>query len=164
MTNEWIEWKGGECPVEKGTLIDIKYRDQLVIKGRTPPPDWAHDDHPGDIVAYRPCCYQPKLKTPHEEALEAKRVQNGIINDLIESIAKEPKKPVYPQSPTKGWTKSQKRISRLLTPTQLVGYQIGTIHTHLSKVKRKDDITHLKMAKLHLDWLIERLESEQSVF
>lgn len=23
----WIEWKGGECPVDEGTLIDVRYRD-----------------------------------------------------------------------------------------------------------------------------------------
>lgn len=27
MTNEWIKWSGGDCPVPKGTLIDVKYRD-----------------------------------------------------------------------------------------------------------------------------------------
>ena len=23
----WIEWGGGECPVEEGTLVDVRFRD-----------------------------------------------------------------------------------------------------------------------------------------
>ena len=25
--NKWIEWKGGECPVPEGTVVNIKLRD-----------------------------------------------------------------------------------------------------------------------------------------
>ncbi|MGL5775510.1 MAG: hypothetical protein ACRCYB_09250 [Aeromonas veronii] len=60
---EWVEWKGGEQPVEDGTLIDVKFRDGMemfaVPVGVTPDDfprhvlDWSHDDRRGDIVAYR---------------------------------------------------------------------------------------------------------------
>lgn len=26
--NPWIKWKGGEMPVEKGTLVDVQYRNK----------------------------------------------------------------------------------------------------------------------------------------
>jgi len=29
----WIEWNGGECPVEKGTLVDVKYANGLINFG-----------------------------------------------------------------------------------------------------------------------------------
>jgi hypothetical protein len=33
MATEWIEWAGGECPVEAGTLVDCKYRDGTFALG-----------------------------------------------------------------------------------------------------------------------------------
>lgn len=59
----WIEWKGGEQPVEYGTLIDVKFRDGMEMfaapVGVTTDDfprhvlDWSHDDRRGDIIAYR---------------------------------------------------------------------------------------------------------------
>lgn len=59
----WIEWGGGECPVEDGTIIDVRYRD---MKEKTLPANelmngrdatsayWRHDNQINDIIAYRP--------------------------------------------------------------------------------------------------------------
>ena len=62
----WITWNGGEMPVEKGTLIDVKYRDGVVnlhVKAGEIPSCgsinrrcaicFKHANYPGDIVAYR---------------------------------------------------------------------------------------------------------------
>ena len=62
----WITWNGGEMPVEKGTLIDVKYRcgiinehvkaGEITSGGSIPTRfaiDFKHDNNPGDIVAYR---------------------------------------------------------------------------------------------------------------
>jgi hypothetical protein len=52
----WIEWKGGECPVPKGTLIDVKYDDGYKREckaGDNYAEDWSRTGHPRDIVAYR---------------------------------------------------------------------------------------------------------------
>lgn len=61
--NDWIEWAGGECPVDPETRVDVRARD-----GRTNINDvtagfysigqfdwWKHEspDHNNDIVAYR---------------------------------------------------------------------------------------------------------------
>lgn len=59
--SEWIEWSGGECPVPKGTVIDVKYRDgserlgapALTIDNGTGAAFWVRDDVDQDIVAYR---------------------------------------------------------------------------------------------------------------
>lgn len=65
--NEWIEWNGGDCPIDEGTVIDIKTRKRgistRVHAGR---PEWEPDskgpccavrwEHEGlgtDIIAYR---------------------------------------------------------------------------------------------------------------
>lgn len=61
----WIEWEGGECPVSKGTFVDIRVRDgreelnlaaNIITSGRSPDAScafWQHDGVRGDIVAYR---------------------------------------------------------------------------------------------------------------
>lgn len=63
----WIEWGGGECPVPRGTLVDVRYRNgkenyhigagiYLDDTGSNPDhnaEDWNNDDSPLDIIAYR---------------------------------------------------------------------------------------------------------------
>ena len=65
----WIEWKGGRCPVEKGTLVDVKYRDGIEIFSLpallNPPYEenntfrdasgafWRKHGQRNDIIAYR---------------------------------------------------------------------------------------------------------------
>ena len=66
----WIEWGGGECPVEKGTLVDVHYRDSQAYPDKIGTPalvsgghgatyhHWLHDKMKNDIIAYR--LHQPK--------------------------------------------------------------------------------------------------------
>lgn len=65
----WIEWSGGECPVPKRTLVDVKTRDgdfgmflfagtcdyEERSEGGSMAYIWEHDhdDEGSDIVAYR---------------------------------------------------------------------------------------------------------------
>lgn len=61
--SKWIKWEGGECPVEKGTLVDVKYRDGEIGRGipalesgyEAPRValNWGHNFNYSDIVAYR---------------------------------------------------------------------------------------------------------------
>jgi hypothetical protein len=61
---EWIEWKGGECPVSPDTRVHVRMRHLLYpqdgrgvemtmtfragdIEG------WQHEGNAGDIIAYR---------------------------------------------------------------------------------------------------------------
>ena len=79
----WIQWNGGEMPVEKGTLIDVKYRDGLInlhviagfgscsagsIKHKCAI-NFNHSGCSGDIIAYRLHTPQQQ-KTPQQLALE----------------------------------------------------------------------------------------------
>ena len=55
MSEEWIEWNGGECPVPGDTLVDLKFADKgscaVVSAGQF---DWGHCDNPYfNIIAYR---------------------------------------------------------------------------------------------------------------
>lgn len=54
---EWIEWKGGECPIADDARIDVKCRDGDVLRDCLPSNlYWSHHadgNYWGDIVAYR---------------------------------------------------------------------------------------------------------------
>lgn len=63
----WIDWPGGECPVPRGTLVDVRYRcgreNNHVSAGISCDmggsdsdwcaEDWSHDNSGHDIIAYR---------------------------------------------------------------------------------------------------------------
>jgi hypothetical protein len=61
--SEWIKWRGGECPVEKGVLVDVRYRDEVekfsipaleLDRGRDATKYfWINDRANNDIIAYR---------------------------------------------------------------------------------------------------------------
>lgn len=50
----WIPWSGGECPVDGGLLIEVKYRGYAEIEiNRGKEFRWNHADKPSDIIAYK---------------------------------------------------------------------------------------------------------------
>lgn len=55
----WIEWKGGECPVDPSSAVQVRTRGQpvatypIVLAWSL---KWSHDNFAGDIVAYRVVC------------------------------------------------------------------------------------------------------------
>jgi hypothetical protein len=111
----WIQWSGGEMPVEKGTLIDVKYLDCVVnlhveAGGNFPSNGsvitmaanrWTHTGADSDIIAYR--INEPKQqKTQQQLALEkfgtdwhdnegVQPVDSRVMVDLIMSNGDEKK-------------------------------------------------------------------------
>ncbi len=55
MSQEWIEWNGGECPVPPRTIVEIKTNGGAVYETLASSLSWAHSDmYPlMNIVAYR---------------------------------------------------------------------------------------------------------------
>jgi len=53
----FILWSGGECPVDKDTFVEIKFRDSHKVYpvNGAGVMRWYHFGSPGDIVAYRVC-------------------------------------------------------------------------------------------------------------
>lgn len=49
----WIDWKGGECPVESYQQVQVHLRDGDNLLGRAGGYYWEHDDEESDIIAYR---------------------------------------------------------------------------------------------------------------
>lgn len=51
---EWIDWRGGECPVDGNKIVDIKLRDGEEVHGdKADILDWHHYGVSDDIIAYR---------------------------------------------------------------------------------------------------------------
>lgn len=81
----WIEWGGGECPVERGAIVDVKHRDGeaflnfiKALSGKAEA--WNHGkiEHPGDIIAYR----------PHRD-INTRANDDRLAQDLNECIGQE---------------------------------------------------------------------------
>lgn len=84
---DWIDWPGGECPVPRGTLVDVRYRDSQAYPDRIGTPalvagghgatyhHWLHDGMRNDIIAYR--LHQP------QEAEQAKADDEADLNECI---------------------------------------------------------------------------------
>lgn len=51
--SEWIEWKGGERPVEDNVRVEVLHRDGDVSSETAIEYDWDHANYEGDIIAYR---------------------------------------------------------------------------------------------------------------
>ena len=49
----WIEWHGGECPVDGNVMVEIIMRDLEHGKCVAGALVWEHEDHPSDIILYR---------------------------------------------------------------------------------------------------------------
>lgn len=55
----WIEWRGGECPVDIGTLVEFEMRDGDKDTALSTVLDWPHENRSDDIIAYRVVPGQP---------------------------------------------------------------------------------------------------------
>lgn len=54
--NGWIEWHGGDCPVDSDAIVEVKFRNQSRNKfnnDRAGDFYWSHHGFGGDIIAYR---------------------------------------------------------------------------------------------------------------
>nr|DAM87631.1 MAG TPA: hypothetical protein [Caudoviricetes sp.] len=54
--NGWIQWAGGECPVDSDEIVEVKYRKPSPYQfnnDRAGDFTWSHDGIDGDIIAYR---------------------------------------------------------------------------------------------------------------
>lgn len=62
--NDWIEWGGGDCPVEPDTIVCIRVRggEETPARWNTPASTWnwrwtderfSEEYRSGDIIAYR---------------------------------------------------------------------------------------------------------------
>lgn len=81
MGNEWIEWKGGHCPVPAGTLVDVRHVNGAehfaaeALLSTSQAKYWAAGIGPGAIIAYR-------LHEPPHAAASDKQVAGTHYKDM----------------------------------------------------------------------------------
>jgi hypothetical protein len=52
--DDWIQWNGGDCPVEEGTLVAVELRNGTICNPMLAERFWwNHFNRVSDIVAYR---------------------------------------------------------------------------------------------------------------
>lgn len=73
----WIEWRGGECPVQRDTLVEVKFPDGMTSRDAQPAGGyrWTLRNCVTDIAAYR-------LHQPQEEE-QAKADDEADLNECI---------------------------------------------------------------------------------
>lgn len=83
----WIEWKGGECPVEASDEVDTKHRvGRVDIRRYANSAWWNHTGGHGDIVAYR--LHKPEVKPEFCESV-MRSIPDQESNPTIEQLAQD---------------------------------------------------------------------------
>ena len=84
----WIEWDGGECPVDSDAIVEVKFRKPCPLhfsNDRAGDFTWFHDGNVGDITAYR-------LVNKHEletSCIDVKRDEVKPSDEQLESDMNE---------------------------------------------------------------------------
>ena len=84
----WIEWAGGECPVEGAAFVDYKMRSEQVDTEDAHILRWDHKGYSGDIIAYRP--HKPVINSRANDDRLEQDLNGGLIgpfNSIEECIA-----------------------------------------------------------------------------
>lgn len=98
----WIDWAGGECPVEEGTLVDVRYRcgrenhhvsagivcDMGGSDSDCCAEDWSHDNSTHDIIAYRLHQPQEANSRANDERLATDLVSVGLVQKPIDDACR----------------------------------------------------------------------------
>lgn len=76
----WVEWGGGECPVEEGTLVDVRFRDGDDDRNiEAIDLLWNHENWSADIIAYR----------LHKPGIKSRANDDRLEQDLNECIGQD---------------------------------------------------------------------------
>lgn len=159
MSNEWIEWNGGECPVPTGTPVFVRYRTGGTlgplpagedVPGATRyagPAFWRHDGVAGDIVAYRlaePVAQDPIQMVETESALDVQIGGSHYKNMLVQ-----------PWEAIDAWFNREQQI----------GYYVGTAVAYLARVNAtgegKGGVQDIRKAHHTLTKLLENLDASE---
>lgn len=84
----WIEWNGGECPVDGNEIIDIRYpesREEFSAKAKFR--RWNHCGDKGDIIAYRLHKTEPEIQSEIMGIAQVGDINVVELKPTIEQLA-----------------------------------------------------------------------------
>lgn len=87
----WIEWFGGECPIDGILIVDVKFANGIIYRESSANSHaWASAGAPYDIIAYR--LHKPEQAGATDklssEAVSAAKI--ALMSDSIEELVRKP--------------------------------------------------------------------------
>ena len=154
----WIQWAGGDCPVDSDVIVEVKYRHPSRNKfnnDRAGDFYWSHDGLGYDIIAYR--LQQPtKSEQVRDDAAEA-----DDESDLNECIGQDVDVVNHPSHYTKGSIECIDAIdSATVGKSGIEAVCVANIIKYLYRYEEKNGIEDVKKAKWYINKLISELESK----
>ena len=155
----WIEWHGGDCPVDSDAIVEVKYRHPSSYQfnnDRAGDFYWPHDGLGYDIIAYR--LQQP---TKSEQACDD-AAGDDDESDLNECIGQNIDVVNHPSHYTQGDIECIDAIKAALGEEQYEWYLRGACIKYLWRYKMKSGVESLKKSEWYLKRLIELNEEIES--
>ena len=157
-SDDWIEWHGGDCPVDSDAIVEVKFRwhDQHQYNNdRAGDFYWSHTGSNADIIAYR--LQQP---TKSEQAFDDVAGTDDEA-DLNECIGQDIDVFIHPSHYTKGRIECIDAIDSATTgKSGIEAVCVANIIKYLYRYEEKNGIEDVKKAKWYLNKLISELESK----
>lgn len=150
----WIEWHGGDCPVDSDAIVEVKYRKSNQYQynnDRAGDFSWAHDGIDGDIIAYR----------LHDQSINNRANDDTVEQDLNECIGQDFDVVNHPSHYTKGRIECIDAIdSATVGKSGIEAVCVANIIKYLFRYEEKNGLEDVKKAKWYINKLISELESK----
>lgn len=152
-SDDWIEWHGGECPVDSEEIVEVKYRSPNPYQhnnDRAGDFSWAHTGGRCDIIAYR----------VHATGIKSRASNDRLEQDLNECIDQDIDVVNHPSHYTKGNIECIDAIESATTgKSGIEAVCVANIIKYLYRYEEKNGLEDVKKAKWYLNKLISELES-----
>ena len=156
--NGWIDWHGGECPVDSDAIVEVKYRHPSSYQfnnDRAGDFYWPHDGLGYDIIAYR--LQQP---TKSEQACDDVAEADDEA-DLNECIGQDFDVINHPSHYTKGRIECIDAIDSATTgKSGIEAVCVANIIKYLYRYEEKGGLESVRKAQWYLNRLIEELSTD----
>lgn len=131
---EWIEWNGGECPVDGATLVNVKFSNGAITLKPSPAWDlqWKLSENGINVIAYQ--IVEPTKETKEQE-------QPDMVN--------------HPPHYTKGGIECIEAIKSALTEEEFRGHCKANALKYIWREKDKGGVESIKKAIWYLNQLCE---------
>ncbi len=153
----WIDWRGGECPVDSDAIVEVKCRNPnpyQLNNDRAGDFYWSHHGFDGDIIAYR-LQQSDKSEQACDDVAEA-----DDEADLNECIGQDFDVVNHPLHYTKGRIECIDAIDSATTgKSGIEAVCVANIIKYLYRYEEKNGLEDVKKAKWYINKLISELES-----
>ena len=148
----WIEWGGGECPVEEGALVDVRFRDGDDDRNiEAIDLLWNHENWSADIIAYR----------LHKPDINSRANDDRLEHDLNECIGQDVDVVNHPSHYTKGGIECIDAIDSATTgKSGIEAVCVANVIKYLWRYEEKGGLESVRKAQWYLNRLIEELSAD----